>query len=338
MGSSGFGIACVNGRSRSPRPPARMTAFMLRPTVPPSGHAGNRHWRGSSHPCPAPRSAWPTIRLAGHPDSSTALHPAEQNHGRGATAGAVAMVRPLVIVEAQEAVEGALELGQLGEVAAPELHPPVLVEDRALQTLDEAVGPSVTGLRLGVADPKLVAGLGEGTGELAAAVREHALDRPAGLAVGRDEDVAQEAGGGLGRRLRLDEDARRGVGAGGVAGGDLPDLAYALELADVEAVEADEFAGNLSLDVTLRAAATRPLKRAAGPLGEQPRLAAAVPRWARREPGRSESARHGPGPAVADPDAPRSAVDGGRRPRSGRRAASSGRRATARGRARDRRR
>jgi hypothetical protein len=69
--------------------------------------------------------------------------PVQQDRGRRATAGAVAVVGPVVVVEAQEAVEGALELREMGEVAAAELHTPVLVEDRALQALDEAVGPGV---------------------------------------------------------------------------------------------------------------------------------------------------------------------------------------------------
>ncbi|MEE8582056.1 MAG: hypothetical protein V3T33_10760 [Myxococcota bacterium] len=40
----------------------------------------------------------------------------------------VAVVRPVVSVEAQEAIEGALDLRELGEVAAAELHAPVLVD------------------------------------------------------------------------------------------------------------------------------------------------------------------------------------------------------------------
>jgi len=174
---------------------------------------------------------------------------------------------PFVVVEADEAVEGALELREAGEVAAAELHAPVLVEDRALQALHEAVGPGVAGLRLGVADAELLAGLRKGAGKLAAAIRQHALERPAGLAVERDEDLAQETGGGLGGRLRLDEDTGRGVGGGRIAGRDLPDLADALELSDVEAVEADQLAGDCGLDVALRAAATGLFERAAGALG-----------------------------------------------------------------------
>jgi uncharacterized protein (DUF2126 family) len=71
-------------------------------------------------------------------------------------------MRTVVVVEPQEALERAFELAQAGEVAATELDAPVLMEDRALQPLDEAVGEGVPWLRPGVADSKLAAGLIEG--------------------------------------------------------------------------------------------------------------------------------------------------------------------------------
>jgi len=77
-------------------------------------------------------------------------------------------MRTVVVVEAQEAVEGALELRELGEVAASELHAPVLVEDRALQSLHEAVGPGMAGLGPRVTEAELLASLREGARELAA--------------------------------------------------------------------------------------------------------------------------------------------------------------------------
>ena len=57
-----------------------------------------------------------------------------------------------MVVEAQEAVERALELRESREVATTELDAPVLVEDRALQTLDEAVGPGVLEVELAADD------------------------------------------------------------------------------------------------------------------------------------------------------------------------------------------
>jgi hypothetical protein len=88
-----------------------------------------------------------------------------------------------------------------------------------------------------VAQPELAAGLVEGAAELAATVREQALDRPAGLPVERHPDVAQEAGSDLGVGLGSDEDPSRREGAGGIAGRGLPDP------------EADELAGDRGLDV-----------------------------------------------------------------------------------------
>jgi hypothetical protein len=65
---------------------------------------------------------------------------APEERGRGATAEAVPLVRPLRVVVAHEAVVGPLQGRAVGEVAAPERHPPVLLENGALQPFDEAVG------------------------------------------------------------------------------------------------------------------------------------------------------------------------------------------------------
>ena len=57
-----------------------------------------------------------------------------------------------MVVEAKVALQRAFELAELREVAPPELDPPVLVEDRALEALHEAVGEGMTGLRPGAHD------------------------------------------------------------------------------------------------------------------------------------------------------------------------------------------
>ena len=80
----------------------------------------------------------------------------------------------------------------------------------------------------------------EGALELAAAVGEDAPQRPAQPVQVRRHG-AQEARGDRGSRL-AEEERGPGVGRGGIAGGDLPDLADALEVPDVEAVHADELA------------------------------------------------------------------------------------------------
>ena len=62
----------------------------------------------------------------------------------GTTADAVALVRPLGVVVADEAIEGALQGRAAREVASAEHHAPEFLEDRALQPFDEAVGPSMS--------------------------------------------------------------------------------------------------------------------------------------------------------------------------------------------------
>ncbi len=56
-------------------------------------------------------------------------------------------MRSLVVVEAQIAIEGVLELRPAREVATAELDAPMLVEDGALEPFDEAVGPGMPWLR-----------------------------------------------------------------------------------------------------------------------------------------------------------------------------------------------
>lgn len=145
-----------------------------------------------------------------------------------------------MIVEAKVALERALELLPPGEVAASELDPPVLVEDGPLKALHEAVGEGVARLGPGVPDPEAAAGRVEGALELAAAVREGAFHAPASPLEVVD-NLVEEASGHLGARV-AEEELRERIGGRRVAGGDLPDAAYALEIADVEAVEADQLA------------------------------------------------------------------------------------------------
>src|SRR5438552_16986192 len=76
---------------------------------------------------------------------------APDQRSRGATADAIALVRALSVVVPHEAIEGPLQRPARREVAAPEHHAPVLLENRALQALDEAVGPGVA--RFGARSP-----------------------------------------------------------------------------------------------------------------------------------------------------------------------------------------
>src|SRR5262244_2709909 len=86
--------------------------------------------------------------------------------GRGATADAVALMRPFGVVVVHEAVEGAVQGRAAREVASPEHHAPEFLEDRALQPFDEAVGPGMARLRAGMAEAELATGDIKGALEL----------------------------------------------------------------------------------------------------------------------------------------------------------------------------
>ena len=83
-------------------------------------------------------------------------------------------MRSLVVVIAHELGERPLQRWATGEVSASEGDAPVLLQDRALQALNEAVGPGMTRLRAGVAQAELPTGLIEGSVELGAPVGQDA--------------------------------------------------------------------------------------------------------------------------------------------------------------------
>src|SRR5437773_10968041 len=83
-------------------------------------------------------------------------HHAPDKSGRGSTANAIALVRALGVVVAHEAVEGPLQGHATGEVVPTEGHTPVLLENRALQPFEKAVGPGMrrVGSRVPCAEPE----------------------------------------------------------------------------------------------------------------------------------------------------------------------------------------
>src|SRR5437762_270662 len=164
---------------------------------------------------------------------------------RGAATESIALMRSIEVVELQEAVETAIQRRPTREVVPPKDHPPVFGEDGLLQPLDEAVGPGMARLDPGVANAERGTGLIEAGLELAAAVGQHALERPASPADGRQQDLPQEVGD-CGVRER-GQDAGDTIRARRIAGRDLPDLADALELADVKGVQADQLARSLDV-------------------------------------------------------------------------------------------
>src|SRR6266478_3254415 len=119
------------------------------------------------------------------------LDGAPDERGRCPAAEPVALMRPLVVV-AHELSERPLQRRAAGEVSTPEGHSPVLLQDRALQALDEAVGPGMARLRAGVAQAELPTGLIEGSVELGAPVGQDAPQGPPRPSKERHEDVAQK--------------------------------------------------------------------------------------------------------------------------------------------------
>src|SRR5262249_11353437 len=175
-------------------------------------------------------------------------HGAVEDGRRSAAPDAVTVMGSLKVVELHESVKSAIERRPTGEVVPAKDHAPVLGENRLLQALHEAVGPGVARLDARVADAEGPTRRGELGFELPATISEHALDRPAGLPDGRDDDGAQEGRHGGGRELG--QDPSEAVRAGGVARRDLPDFADSLELAHIEGVDTEQLAGTLGLDVT----------------------------------------------------------------------------------------
>jgi hypothetical protein len=194
------------------------------------------------------------------------LYRAEEEIGRGTAIESVSLMRSLVVVEGHEALEGAIHGCSGGEVPTAEGDPPVLVEDGPLESLDEAVGPAVARLCAGMANAELAANGVEETFELATTVGKDALELPAGLSIGGQENALEKPR--TVNRLHRGDDLCESEGAGRIAGRDLPERAHALELADVEAVQADQIAGQLGFDMAGAAVASVP-KTPARPLGEK---------------------------------------------------------------------
>src|SRR5215204_1191902 len=161
-------------------------------------------------------------------------------HGGGAAPHTIALMGTLLVVVAHEAIERSLKGGATGEVPLAKDHAPMLLQDGALQPLDEAVGPGMARLGARVTDAELATCLIEGAFEFGAAIGKRAADFPPSLRIVRHHDVAQK-GGRIGGQMRRQQ-RREAVRRGGIAGSDLPDLAHALEVADVERVQTDELA------------------------------------------------------------------------------------------------
>src|SRR2546428_6480572 len=219
---------------------------------------------------------------------------APDKRGRGAAAPSVALMGTVLVVVAHEAAQRALERGATREVPTAKDHAPVLLQDAALQPLDEAVGPGMARLGARVTNPELATRLIESAFEFGPTIGQHAADLPAGPLIVRHHDVAHKRGrvGGEMSGQQPGQAVRRGR----IAGRNLPDLADAFEVADVEGVQAHKLARLRGLDVP-RAPVARAPELLTGPVGQQPG-------GARR--GMLENRQPGapPGPAPPAQDAP----------------------------------
>jgi hypothetical protein len=177
-------------------------------------------------------------------------------------------MRSLGIVEPQEAVERALELSEPSDMLAPERHPPVLMQDGPLESLDEAVGPRMAGLGARVPDVSCGAGGPKGSLERLPVIGQHSAQAPARRRMAGYDHLDEECCHHGGRDLP-GHDARPPRRRGGIAGGQRPDLADPLQLADVERVQRAEVARLVRGHVL-----AHPPRR--GPLGEQPELHGAL--------------------------------------------------------------
>src|SRR5689334_10263819 len=142
-------------------------------------------------------------------------------------------MRALMVIELQESVERALQRSPASEVLPTKRDAPMLVQDRFLQPLDEAVGPRMPWFRASHADPEALTAGGKGALKFLPVVREHAAQPPAGLAIAGTHVVAQE-GQHRGRRDLTDDQVGPRERGRDIAARDLPHLADAFQLPDVE--------------------------------------------------------------------------------------------------------
>src|SRR6266566_3402381 len=187
---------------------------------------------------------------------SSVVDRAPDECGRGAPAHSVAVMGTVLVAIAHEAVQRALEREAACEVPTAKDHAPVLLQDGALQAFDEAVGPGMARLGARVPNPELATRLIEGAFEFGPTIGQQAADLPAGPLIVRHHDGAQKRGrvGGEMSGQQPGQAVRRGR----IAGRNLPDLADALEVADVEGVQAHKLARLFRLDVPGAAVAGAP--------------------------------------------------------------------------------
>ena len=163
-------------------------------------------------------------------------------------------MRAALIVAVEIGVENRLHLLDRLEPGAASFDSEMLVQQGAVQSLDDAVGlrardPSRAMLDLLELQEQLVRMLVGPPAELAAVVGQHAVDRGAVGLEGRDDVVVHQVDGGDRQLARLEP--RPGVAAVAVDHGLQIELADALKGADEKRVDRDQGPGVGRLDVAL---------------------------------------------------------------------------------------
>ncbi len=161
---------------------------------------------------------------------------AEEDAGRCPTLRPVAAMRPLEVVEAKPGLEVGVDRGHAGVVAVAKGDPVVEVEDGPLEALDEGVEVGRPGRDPVLPDSCGPAGLTERPAELGPVVGRRRDELEAGPVAGRHHILDQEAGHDLRGLVAGDHPGDRKA-RGAVDRGQLPDLAHALEVADIERVD-----------------------------------------------------------------------------------------------------
>ena len=167
------------------------------------------------------------------------------------------MVDAVEVVEAQVGVELAAQATERRVHVAGKGRAPALVEDRLVQRLDVAVGLRASGVDAALLGTQALGGEAELALELVCVVAEEALQAPARIAE-LAGDVPRKARGllcgGIARGRLGDHELGPGERGGDVDRRQVPVRPLgAAQAPDVEAVDPDQLAGMIDVDVPLGA-------------------------------------------------------------------------------------
>jgi len=167
---------------------------------------------------------------------------------------AAALVRPTLIVALQVAIENGLHFLDGFEPCATSLDAEVLIKQRTVQALDDAVGLRALDAGGAVLDllelqEQLVRMLIGPAAELAAIVRQHGVDLGVALLEGGDDIIVHQVDGGNRQLARVEPGP--GVARVAIDRGLQIDFADAFEHADKEGIDGEQASGMRRLDVAL---------------------------------------------------------------------------------------